>query len=61
MAAMPKYEINKMYNSNHHKQTVDATKYVQEGEFFVFYGQGAVKVLTVAAPLVKSVDTIEEK
>jgi len=58
---MAKFEINRNYSSQTHKQTVEANKYVQEGEFFVFYGNSSVKVLTVSAGLVRSIDLVEEK
>lgn len=57
---MAKYEINKIYNHTAHKQTLEAHMYRQEGDFFVFYDTSDVKVLTIAAGRINSIDVITD-
>jgi hypothetical protein len=57
---MTKYEINKNSNiGGAHRQTVEAGKYEQAGDYFVFSTAGA-KVLTIAAKLVYTIDTVPD-
>lgn len=59
---MAKFEINKSVTyAGTHRQTVEAQKYFQEGEYFVFTASGGtVKVLTIAAKLVHTIDVVNE-
>lgn len=58
---MSKYVINKSFSAQSYKQTVEAQKYVQEGDYFVFYANGGTrKVLTVASSKVHSIDEVAE-
>ncbi len=57
---MTKYEINKPYNHTVHKQTVEASEYRQEGDYFVFYDRSSEKVLTVKADRVLSIDVVTD-
>lgn len=55
-----KFEINKQYTSSTHKQKVEARSYKQEGDYFVFYDEEKMKVLTIAAVGVHSIDTVAD-
>ncbi|MCM3500620.1 hypothetical protein M3667_01845 [Microbacterium sp. P26] len=58
---MSKYEINREFTSGNYKATVEADKYQQEGEYFVFYVHpGPKKVATISAKMVHSIDTVDE-
>lgn len=57
---MAKFDINKSVgNDGSYKTTVEAAKYRQEGDYFVFYADSAFtkKVLTVKASIVSTIDT----
>lgn len=60
---MAKFEINKSITyAGTHRQTVEAQKYFQDGDYFLFTTSGGtVKVLTIAAKLVHTIDVVEEK
>ena len=61
---MATFEINKaLRGADAFKATVEAAKYKQEGDYFVFYGDasGTKKVLTVKAEAVVTIDTTSFK
>ncbi len=54
---MAKYQINKSNEgTSGFSQTVEAAKYDQRGDYFVFLNSQSQRVLTVAADLVRTVD-----
>lgn len=59
---MARYEINKSisFGGTHH-QTVEASKYEQHGEYFVFFAPNGTKVLTIQAKSVTTIDLLPEE
>lgn len=61
---MTKFVINKTQReASSYETTVEAAKYRQEGDYFVFYADAShtKKVLTVKASLVSTIDTVLDK
>lgn len=57
---MTKFEINKtLSDADNYKTNVEAAKYRQEGDYFVFYTDASFtqKVLTVKASIISTIDT----
>ena len=60
---MAKYAINEgLATPGTYSDTIEAAKYRQEGEYFVFYGDGSFtkKVLTVDAAVIKTIRTVDK-
>lgn len=58
---MATFEINKsLRGAETFKTTIEAARYKQEGDYFVFYADasGTKKVLTVKADVVVTIDTV---
>ena len=61
---MPTFVINKAQVSTDtqdiHERTVEAAKYRQEGDYFVFYADAShtKKVLTIQTSIVMTIDTV---
>lgn len=61
---MATFEINRsLRGADAFKATVEAAKYKQEGDYFVFYADasGTKKVLTVKAEVVVTIDTATDR
>lgn len=53
---MAKFKINEEISGVSFRKTVEAVKFRHEGDYFVFYGSGDVKVYAVASSQVYTVE-----